>query len=98
MAKRYDLAGEAVNVGSGSTLEILDIAKRIIELTGSKSKIIFQSPRPGEVPVLHADISKAREVLEWEPKHSFDDGLLETVKWCQNNRRYLKPARVSKSL
>jgi len=98
MTERYDLAGEAVNIGSGKSLEIIEIAGKIIELIGSKSEIVFQSPRPGEVPILQADISKAREILGWEPEYSFEDGLLKTIKWCKNNKRYLKPARISKSL
>lgn len=98
MAERYDLAAEAINIGSGKSLEIIEIAKRIIELTGSKSEIVLQPPRPGEVPILEADISKAREMIGWKPEYSFEDGLLETIKWGKRNKQYLEPVGVSKSL
>ena len=98
MTKRNDLAGETINVGSGTSLQIIEIAKKIIELTGSKSEIVFQPARPGEVPVLQADISKAREIFKWEPSTHFEDGLLQTIEWCKSNKQFLYPGRVSKSL
>lgn len=98
LTERNDLAGEAINIGSGVSHEIIEIAKKIIELTGSKSEIVFQPPRPGEVPVLQADISKAREMLGWKPTTHFDDGLLQTIEWCKINKQFLNPGRVSKSL
>jgi len=98
MAERSDLAGEAINVGSGVSLRIIEIAEKIIDLTGSKSEIVFEAPRPGEVPVLQADISKAREILGWKPEIDFESGLLETIEWCKHNKQFYSTSRVSKSL
>ncbi len=92
------LDGEAVNIASGKPARILDVAKMIIEMTGSKSRIEHAQPRPGEVPVLHADVSKAKRVLGWEPRHSFEQGLRKTVDWCVENKEFLQPMQVSKSL
>lgn len=98
MTERSDLAGEAINVGSGVTVKIIYIAKKIIELTRSESKIVFEAPRPGEVPVLEADISKARAILGWKPEIDFASGLLETIDWCKHNKQFYSTGRVSKSL
>ena len=98
MTERSDLAGEAINVGSHVSFEIIEIAKKIIELTGSKSRIVFEAARPGEVPVLQADISKAAQVLGWKPEIDFEAGLLETIEWCRHNRRFYSTTRVSRSL
>ena len=98
MTERSDLAGEAINVGSGVSLRIIEIAKKIIDLTGSKSEIVFEAPRPGEVPVLQADISRAREILGWKPEIDFESGLLETIEWCKHNKQFYGTGRVSKSL
>ncbi|MEW6328536.1 MAG: SDR family NAD(P)-dependent oxidoreductase [Candidatus Micrarchaeota archaeon] len=92
------LNGEAVNIASGEPRKIIDIAKMIIEITGSKSRIEHGPARPGEVPVLHADVSKAKRALGWEPRHSFEDGIRKTVEWCVENREFLQPMQVSKSL
>ena len=98
MAERSDLAGEAINVGSGVSFTIMEIAQKIIRLTGSRSEITFQPPRPGEVPVLQADISRARDILGWHPETDFDSGLLHTIEWCEANKQFYSTAPVSRSL
>jgi len=64
-------------------MSILDFAKTIIELTGSKSKIIFIEPTDMRIQddpkVRQPDISKARRILNWEPKVALEDGLKETI-------------------
>jgi UDP-glucuronate decarboxylase len=70
-----------VNLGNPTETTILEFAERIIALTGSKSRIIFE-PLPADDPKQRRpDISLAREVLDWEPTVPLDDGLRQTVQY-----------------
>jgi len=70
-----------VNIGNPEEISILEFAKEIIELTGSKSEIIFK-PLPADDPkVRQPDISLARRVLGWEPKVSRREGLRRTLEY-----------------
>jgi dTDP-glucose 4,6-dehydratase len=66
---------QPVNIGNPDEITILEFAKEIIKLTGTKQKIIFK-PLPKDDPMQRQpDISKARKLLNWEPKVSRGDGL-----------------------
>ncbi len=68
-----------VNIGNPEEISILKFAKEIIELTGSKSKIEFH-PLPVDDPkVRQPDISKAKKILNWEPKFSRREGIKRTL-------------------
>ena len=70
-----------VNLGNPVETSILDFAKFIIELTGSKSKIVFL-PLPLDDPTQRKpDISLAKEKLNWEPSVDVKDGLLKTIEY-----------------
>ncbi len=70
-----------VNIGNPEEISILEFAKEIIELTGSKSEIVFK-PLPADDPkVRQPDISLARRVLGWEPKVSRREGLRRTLEY-----------------
>jgi len=68
-----------VNVGNPQELSVLEFARRIIALTGSRSQITFR-PLPVDDPkVRQPDIGLARRLLGWEPRVSLEDGLRETI-------------------
>jgi dTDP-glucose 4,6-dehydratase len=70
-----------VNLGNPEEITVLDFAKEIIRLTGSKSRIIF-CPLPQNDPkVRQPDITKAKTILEWEPKVSRQEGLRRTLQY-----------------
>jgi dTDP-glucose 4,6-dehydratase len=70
---------EPVNIGNPQELTILDLAKKVIAATGSKSRIV-ERPLPMDDPkVRQPDITRARRVLGWEPKVSLDEGLVPTI-------------------
>ncbi len=72
---------DPVNIGNFHELKIIDLAKLIIKLTDSKSKIIY-NPLPMDDPKLRQpDISRARKLLKWEPKVDLEKGLEETIEW-----------------
>ncbi len=80
-------SGEVINLGSGKTISINEIAEKICELTGRdpKKTIVHIQDRPGEVSSFGGDSTKAKKLLGWEPKYSFDQGLKETVEWFKQN-------------
>ncbi len=70
---------DPVNIGNPSEMTVIEFAREIIRLTGSKSEIVF-TPLPEDDPkVRQPDISLARRVLGWEPKVSLAAGLEETI-------------------
>ncbi len=73
----------AINIGSGQSQTIMDLARKIIELSESSSTTsVTGKGRLGDVRGLVADISRAREILGWEPKIGIDEGLKEYVGWA----------------
>jgi dTDP-glucose 4,6-dehydratase len=68
-----------VNVGNPIEMNVLEFAQEVLRITGSKSKIVFK-PLPQDDPkVRQPDITKIKQVLNWEPKVSLKDGLKETI-------------------
>jgi dTDP-glucose 4,6-dehydratase len=79
---------EPVNIGNPNEMSILGFAEKVVEITGSKSEIVFIEPTDERIQddpkVRCPDISKARRVLNWEPKVSIDQGLRNTVEFFRN--------------
>ena len=70
---------DPVNIGNPQELTILDLAKKVIAATGSKSRIV-ERPLPEDDPkIRQPDITRARKILGWEPKVSLDEGLVPTI-------------------
>ncbi len=70
-----------VNIGNPAEFTVLDLAKKIVKLTGSPSKIVFK-PLPSDDPVRRCpDISLAKEKLSWEPRVALEEGLLKTIEY-----------------
>ncbi|MBU5613715.1 UDP-glucuronic acid decarboxylase family protein [Geomonas azotofigens] len=73
-----------VNLGNPAETTILEFAKRIIELTGSTSRIVYR-PLPADDPKQRQpDISLAKQMLGWEPTVSVDDGLRQTIDYFRS--------------
>ena len=70
-----------VNIGNPHEMTVLEFAKKIIEITGSKSAIVYK-PLPQDDPqVRQPDITKAKRVLGWEPKVGLEQGLARTIEY-----------------
>ena len=70
-----------VNLGNPGEFTILELARRVIDLTGSRSKIVFE-PLPSDDPSQRKpDITLAREKLDWEPSVSLEQGLTATISY-----------------
>jgi dTDP-glucose 4,6-dehydratase len=72
---------EPVNIGNPDEISILDLAKEIIELCGSKSKIVFKKLPQDDPKVRQPDITLARKLLNWEPKVPRIEGLKRTIEY-----------------
>jgi dTDP-glucose 4,6-dehydratase len=68
-----------VNVGNPDEHTLLELAKAVIDVTGSRSQIIFEALPTDDPQVRQPDISLAREILGWEPKVSLREGLRRTI-------------------
>jgi len=74
--------GTPVNIGTPEHIKIKEAAEKIFEYTGFRPRnMLFDTSKPEGVFSRAADISKAKRILDWEPKVSFDDGLKRTVDW-----------------
>jgi UDP-glucuronate decarboxylase len=86
MSEAPDLIGP-VNLGNPAESTILELARRILSMTKSKSKIIFK-PLPSDDPERRCpDISLARRKLNWEPTISIEEGLERTIKYFKEKLR-----------
>jgi dTDP-glucose 4,6-dehydratase len=73
-----------VNIGNPTEMTILEFARLIIRLTGSKSEIIYR-PLPEDDPkTRRPDNSRAKAVLGWEPRVPVEDGLRRTIDWYRS--------------
>jgi len=81
--------GEVINLGSQEEISILDLAKLILELTGSSSLIEMIKGREEDPKRRCPDITKAKKLLNWEPKVSLKEGLKKTVEWLKSYIRRL---------
>ena len=71
------IIGESINIGTGKSVSIKQLAEKIRKITGYKGKINWNSfpKRALEIPKLEVETSKAKKLLKWKPKVTLDQGL-----------------------
>jgi len=77
-------AGHAVNVGTGNPRTITGVAETLIDLYGRDDDLepeIADDYRAGDIRHCYADTTRAEELLDWEPRVDFEDGMRELVEW-----------------
>ncbi len=77
--------GEMVNLACGESINLLELVRIINEILGKDIEPVFGPPRPGDVKHSLADITKAKELLGYEPVVNFTEGLERTIRWYQEN-------------
>jgi dTDP-glucose 4,6-dehydratase len=70
---------QPVNIGNPNEFTLLELAETVIEVTGSKSEIVFEALPTDDPQVRQPDITLAREILDWEPTVDLREGLLRTI-------------------
>jgi dTDP-glucose 4,6-dehydratase len=78
---------EPVNLGNPEEMTVLEFSRKIIHLTGTKSKIAYRELPVDDPKVRQPDITKAREILGWEPKVSLDEGLKKTIEYFREKAK-----------
>jgi UDP-glucuronate decarboxylase len=73
-----------INIGSPDEITILQLATEIINLTGSRSRIVHQALRQDDPRQRRPDISKAQELIGWEPRVNLQDGLGKTIGYFES--------------
>ncbi|HEV8439815.1 MAG TPA: UDP-glucuronic acid decarboxylase family protein [Methylomirabilota bacterium] len=77
---------DPVNLGNPREMTLLELARHVLELSGSRSEIVFR-PLPTDDPkVRQPDIGRARALLGWEPKVDVEEGLRRTIEWYRRGR------------
>jgi len=80
-------SGAVVNLGTGVGTSVNQIFRTLRALLGFEGEAIYDAARPGEVQRIYLDASRAREVLGWEPRVPFVEGLERTVAWSREQVR-----------
>ncbi len=72
-----------INIGNPEEYTILELARKVLELTGSPSRIRFTEPMEDDPRRRRPDISRARQILQWSPRVSLEEGLRETIRYFE---------------
>ena len=80
-----DAAGQAFNIGAGGRLFLIDIYNHLCKALGKDVEPNYGPPRKGDVRDSNADISKAREMLGYDPEYDFEKGITLAIDWYKQN-------------
>ena len=83
-ASESSLEGEILNIGSDNTYSINQVVGLL------EGEVVYIPKRPGEPDCTWADISKAKKILNWQPKISFKEGIEKTIEWYLNHEELWK--------
>lgn len=91
--------GLEINLGNGDEVTIGELARQIIEMIGRPVPVVLdekrQRPEKSEVQRLHADYSRARDVLGWQPSVRLPVGLQQTIDWISNHLEFYRAAEYA---
>jgi dTDP-glucose 4,6-dehydratase len=75
---------QPVNIGNPTEMTVLEFAKAILRITGSKSEIVYRDLPADDPKVRQPDITLAKKLLGWEPKVTFEEGISRTVEYFRD--------------
>lgn len=92
LGRAREYAGEVFNIGSGKETSTKVMVESIRKLSGAQiaAKWGKETPRSWESAHWQADISKAKKLLGWQPKHDLNSGLIKTIAWFKKNQQFYK--------
>lgn len=85
LARRPDLAGQAFNLSTEIQLSVTDIVRMVLNLMGSKLEPEILGEACHEIPHQYLSAQKARELLNWRPLFTLEEGLRRTIAWYTNH-------------
>jgi len=86
---------EIINLGNDSPLKMKELISTIEEKTNKDAKVVNKSEQKADVRATWADITKAKDKLDWKPKYNLDEGISLSVEWYKNNREFAKNIDIS---
>jgi len=86
-------AGEAINVACGTRISLNELLRVMNGIVGTNVQPIYESERAGDVKDSQADITKAKELLDYTPSVSLEKGLRHTLDWCRSEAAVLARGR-----
>jgi len=78
-SKASNVDGATINVGSGKEISVLDLASQVIQITGANTEVIYNHKAKGGVNRMRADITRASQLLGYQPKFTLGEGLIKTL-------------------
>lgn len=85
--KATGAAGKVCNIGCGTRISLNQLVANLEKIIGRKANVEYQPARPGDVRDSQADITRAKNILDYSPQISIEDGLRKTVDWFRAQRR-----------
>jgi nucleoside-diphosphate-sugar epimerase len=86
VAPADQVCGRVINAACGDEFSLNHLLKSLGELAGARPDPVYLAPRPGDVRHSRADITRARQLLGYEPSVTFEEGLKQTLAWHQQSR------------
>ena len=90
----YRAGSVSVNIGTGKDISIGELVEKILGMMGEEKRVEVEDqrirPEKSEVMQLLADTRLAQKLFQWAPRYTLEDGLRETIDWCQRNRSRFK--------
>ncbi len=83
--------GEIVNVGSTRTITIEELATHVVDETEANVELEYADPKEADARHTHADVSKACDLLDYEPSTGIREGVSQFVDWYQDNKEWYEP-------
>jgi nucleoside-diphosphate-sugar epimerase len=85
---------EIINLGADKPVELNTCIRMIEEMLGKKGNYVHRSPHPADIYATWADISKARQMLDWSPTTHVEEGLRRMVDWYAENREWARQVKT----
>jgi len=76
-----------VNLGNPREMTLLELAENVLGVTGARSEIVFEALPVDDPQVRQPDITRAKQILAWEPEVELQDGLRRTIEWMTGGER-----------
>jgi UDP-glucuronate 4-epimerase len=84
---RHHQGFEVYNLGESQTTSLIELIRLIEETFGEKANIEMLKPQPGDVSTTYADITKAQQMLKYQPKVKMEEGIRRFVEWYQEGKK-----------
>ena len=74
-----------INLGNSRTVSLMEMIAALKDALGKRAELLYEPEQPGDVPVTYADVSKAKELLGYEPMVPFNTGIHNFVAWLRSS-------------